>query len=159
MRAFDVLPIDDALRKRVQPIVDGTWGAPFIAVDGRLWDTRVLPGFAAVCAGEPLGYLLYALHGGCEIMALESVERGIGVGSALIERVKRVAKDVGAGRLTVCTTNDNVNAFRFYQRRGFALCALRVGAIDDARRLKPSIPLVGEDGIPLRDELVFEFAL
>jgi hypothetical protein len=31
--------------------------------------------------------------------------------------------------------------------------------VDDARRLKPSIPLVGEHGIPIRDEFEFELEL
>ncbi|MCL2003766.1 MAG: hypothetical protein FWG72_07160 [Oscillospiraceae bacterium] len=52
--------------------------------------------------------------------------------------------------------NDNARAFRFYQRRGFTIREIRLGAIGAARRLKPSIPLAGEDGIPLRDEIEFE---
>jgi hypothetical protein len=31
--------------------------------------------------------------------------------------------------------------------------ALRPGAVDAARERKPSIPLVGDDGIPIRDEI------
>jgi hypothetical protein len=45
---------------------------------------------------------------------------------------------------------------RFYQRRGFRLAELHVGAVDEARRLKPTIPTIGDHGIPLRDELVLE---
>ena len=55
------------------------------------------------------------------------------------------------------TTNDNLDTFRFYQRRGFRLTELRVGSVDKARRhLKPSIPSVGYFGIPPHDELVLE---
>jgi hypothetical protein len=58
------------------------------------------------------------------------------------------------------TTNDNVDALRFYQRRGFRLRAVRPGAVDDARRtLKPEIPAVGEQGIPIRDEIELERAI
>jgi hypothetical protein len=32
----------------------------------------------------------------------------------------------------------------FYLRRGFRLIDVRLGAVDDARKLKPSIPVVGE---------------
>jgi hypothetical protein len=50
-------------------------------------------------------------------------------------------------------TNDNVEALRFYQRKGFRLRALRAGAVDEARRsLKPTIPETN-DGICIRDEL------
>jgi acetolactate synthase regulatory subunit len=52
------------------------------------------------------------------------------------------------------TTNDNMRALRFYQRRGFRLVALNAGALDRSRELKPEIPATGMNGIPLRDELV-----
>jgi hypothetical protein len=42
---------------------------------------------------------------------------------------------------------------RFYQRRGFRLVEVRPGAMDHYRKRKPTIPEVGEFGIPLRDEL------
>ncbi len=51
------------------------------------------------------------------------------------------------------TTNDNLRALGLYQRRGFRLAALRCGAVDQGRRLKPEISEVGEGGIPLHDEL------
>ena len=56
--------------------------------------------------------------------------------------------------MQLITTNDNVDALRFYQRRGFVLTELRPGAVDESRRMKPQIPLVGAYGIPIRDELV-----
>ena len=54
-------------------------------------------------------------------------------------------------------TNDNRSALRFYQRRGLAITQVRPGAVGAARRtLKPSIPLAGEHGIPIRDEILLE---
>jgi GNAT superfamily N-acetyltransferase len=101
--------------------------------------------------------LLYEFHDGeCEIMVLESVAQNIGVATALIERVKQAARLGGASKVIVQTSNDNTHAFQFYQRRGFTIRQFRFGALDAARQLKPSIPLVGEDGIPLRDEIEFE---
>lgn len=94
--------------------------------------------------------------GEAEIAALvvAAGERHAGTGTALVEAVARVAGDAGARRLRLVTTNDN--ALRFYQRRGFRLAELHVGAVDEARRLKPTIPTIGDHGIPLRDELVLE---
>lgn len=91
--------------------------------------------------------------GEAEIAALvvAAGERHAGTGTALVEAV---AGDAGARRLRLVTTNDN--ALRFYQRRGFRLAELHVGAVDEARRLKPTIPTIGDHGIPLRDELVLE---
>jgi len=59
-------------------------------------------------------------------------------------------------KVLVQTTNDNAHAFRFYQRRGFTVREVRLGALDEARRLQPLIPLIGDEGIPARDEIEFE---
>ena len=156
-KCYETRRIDAALREKVQPVLDATWGAPYLAVNGKLWDSRTMPGYAAVCEDEVLGYLLYEFHGGvCEIMVLESVAQNIGIASALIEQVKQAAKSCGVSKVVVQTSNDNTHAFRFYQRRGFIIREVRLGALDIARQLKPSIPLLGEDGIPLRDEIEFE---
>jgi hypothetical protein len=56
------------------------------------------------------------------------------------------------------TTNDNLRALRFYQRRLRPLAVHR-DAIARSRALKPSIPEVGVDGIPLRHELELELPL
>jgi hypothetical protein len=58
--------------------------------------------------------------------------------------------------LWLVTTNDNTHALRFYHRLGFRLAALHPGAVEAARRLKPEIPLLGLDEIPIRDELELE---
>jgi ribosomal protein S18 acetylase RimI-like enzyme len=155
---FEVRELDAALRVTVQSILNNSWSGPMIAVNGRLWDSQTMKGLAAVSKdGSVLGYLLYEFHDSvCEIMVLESVARNIGVASALIAEVKKFAKSGGADKVTVQTSNDNSYAFRFYQRRGFTIRDVRLGALDEARRLKSAIPLIGEDGIPLRDEIEFE---
>ena len=80
-----------------------------------------------------------------------------GAGTALIEAVEQLAARHGCARLWVITTNGNVDAPRFYQRRGFQLAAVHRGAVDDSRsRLKPEIPVTGAYGIPLRDEIELE---
>jgi ribosomal protein S18 acetylase RimI-like enzyme len=95
-----------------------------------------------------------------EVLTLHVDGRQCGIGTALLEEAARLARDRGSRRLFLVTTNDNVDALRFYQRRGFRLCALHVGAVDESREtLKPEIPAIGEYGIPLRDELVLELAL
>jgi GNAT superfamily N-acetyltransferase len=92
-----------------------------------------------------------------EILTLHTARQWHGVGTALIEAVQRLAAPQGCTRLWLITTNDNLDALRFYQRRGFCLAALYRGAVDDSRaRLKPEIPTVGDHGIPLRDELGLE---
>lgn len=112
--------------------------------------------------GDPVGLLTYVIDGGesCEILTLHAAERWRGVGTALVEAVAGLAAEAGCRTVWLVTTNDNVDALRFYQRRGFRLRAVRPGAVDDARRtLKPEIPAVGEQGIPIRDEIELERAI
>lgn len=73
---------------------------------------------------------------------------------ALVDTVER---ETGASRLWLVTTNDNLDALRFYQRRRFTISEVRLGAVEGARRsLKPTIPAVGRFGIPIRDEIILE---
>ena len=65
----------------------------------------------------------------------------------------------GARRLWLITRNDNLDALRFYQRRGMRLCAIHRDAIDQARLVKPSNPLVGNFGIAIPDELELDLRL
>jgi ribosomal protein S18 acetylase RimI-like enzyme len=62
----------------------------------------------------------------------------------------------GCRRVWLITTNDNLEALGFYQKRGFVLAALHRNAMAETRRFKPNIPLIGMGGIPLRDELELE---
>ncbi len=133
------------------------WGADFMIVHGDTIRYDEVEGFVF---GKWKGLLTFQVRGeGCEVTSLDSLEEGKGIGTALINEVIREAKKRGCDRLFLSTTNDNLNALRFYQKFGFELCALRRGAIVETRKLKPSIPLIGINGIPLRDELELEMNL
>lgn len=82
-----------------------------------------------------------------------AVHRLSGTGTALAERVVAEARRRGCREIRLTTTNDNVDALRFYQRRGFRLAALRAGAAAESRKIKPEIPDTGDHGIPLHGEL------
>lgn len=125
---------------------------------GQLVHPLEYPALLAEDHGTLAGVLTYIVDGEeCEILTLHSGEQWRGVGTALIEAVERLARDLGCTRLWLITTNDNVDALRFYQRRGFRLGALYPEAVDHSRvRMKPEIPEVGEYGIPLRDEIELE---
>ena len=86
-------------------------------------------------------------------MTLNALERRAGVGTILMEAAAVDARRLGCHEIRLTTTNDNLDAIRFYQRRGLRLVALRPGAVDRARLEKPEIPRVGDYGIPLRDEI------
>jgi GNAT superfamily N-acetyltransferase len=123
-----------------------------IVSHGRTYPTASLD--RCLIAGDFEGVLAYAIDEEpvCELVAIIADTQWRGVGTALIEALRR---QLGAGftQIRLTTTNDNVDALRFYQRRGFRLAAVRPGAVDASRREKPSIPLIGDYGIPTRDEI------
>jgi len=105
----------------------------------------------AVC-GYIFGFVVYApwrASHECEIAVLESLRQRAGVGGALINAVIQKAKSADCRRVWLITTNDNTLAIRFYQRFGFELRAVHINAMEQSRRLKPQIPMVGADGIPI----------
>jgi ribosomal protein S18 acetylase RimI-like enzyme len=139
--------------------LDAGFGGRLQARRGELIDVLDLPGLVAEEDGRPVGLLTYRREGReCELAFMEALERGRGIGTALVDALRDAV--AGCERIWVVTTNDNLEALRFYQRRGFVLSALRAGAVDEARReLKPRIAAVGESGIPIRDELELELRL
>lgn len=137
-----------------------SWGSTTMVSRGRMHDATQLPTLVAEHAGELVGLATLSFdERECEVLTIEAAHRQSGVGSALLAQAIREATDRGCRRLWLITTNDNLDAIRFYQRRGMRLIAVHVDAVDEARRLKPSIPEVGEYGIPLHDELEFELLL
>jgi GNAT superfamily N-acetyltransferase len=133
-------------------------GALRVARLGRLEQTLDHPALVAERDGTLVGVLTFVLgKGDCEILTLHAAERFGGTGTALVDAVEALARGAGCNRLWLITTNDNLDALRFYQRRGFRLAALHRGAVDHSRaHLKPEIPPIGDHGIDLRDELELE---
>jgi len=132
-----------------------------VARRGELVEALRHPAMLAWADDELVGVATYVVDGeACELLTLHADMRLTGVGTALVEAVRARALDAGCGLLWVVTTNDNVDALRFYQRRGFRLARLRTGAVDQSRdTLKPEIPAIGDHGIPLRDEIELEMSL
>jgi ribosomal protein S18 acetylase RimI-like enzyme len=136
------------------------WGSNKVVSRGVVYYPQDLPGFVALYESEKVGLVTYNITGtSCEIVTINSIRPSSGVGTVLIEAVKDTAMKSGCKRLWLITTNDNLNALRFYQKRGFMLVAVHRNALELSRTLKPGIPLIGRDGIPLRDELELEMIL
>ena len=136
-------------------------GGIHIAVHRKLFDLRELPCLIALSEQkELLGYCYYRIDDNeCEIMAIESITPNFGVGSSLVRAIIRKAVDGKCKRIYLQTTNDNTHAFRFYQRLGFSLSAVRINEIDYSRQIKPTIPILGADDIPIQHEIEFEYIL
>ena len=141
--ATDTRWISDLLRER--------WGASTVAVHDELIDAAQLP---ALVAGPQRGLATYRRLGDdAELVTLDATPLRSGTGTALLEALTRKLSAEGCARLWLTMTNANLSALQFYLRRGFRLNQVRPGAVDKARGLKPSIPAVGEHGIPVHDEL------
>lgn len=139
-----------------------TWGSIRVVSRGRLIeDVTRLPGFVAEApTGRPIGFALLRFEeDDAEVVVLQSLEHGRGAGTALLDAARADAADAGCRRVWLVTTNDNLHALRFYQRRGWDWMAMHRDAVVESRRLKPEISALGADGIPIRHELEFELAL
>jgi GNAT superfamily N-acetyltransferase len=132
-----------------------SWGDPII-VRGREWrfDACLILAEGEIEGAAAISFVEWPT---AELVAIEAFIRGRGVGAALLAAV--VAACEGCRILRLATTNDNLSAIGFYERRGFRLTAIRPGAVDAARERKPSIPLIGESGIEIRDEIDLELTL
>jgi GNAT superfamily N-acetyltransferase len=146
--------------ERLTALWTAHFGAPHVVSRGREHRPLLLPGFVAEEGGALLGAVTFQRTGDeLEIVTLDSQSEDHGVGTALLATIVSQAHARGIVRLWLVTTNDNMRALRFSQRRGWSICALHVNAVDAARKLKPEIPLTGDHEIPIRHEIEFEFRL
>jgi ribosomal protein S18 acetylase RimI-like enzyme len=125
---------------------------------GELMDALEGAALVAVDRGEPAGLLTWfvAADGAtAEVRALivEVAYRGRGIGRGLLDAAAQALRAQGVRRVWLTTTNENLAALALYQKAGYRLTALHAGAMDELRRLKPAIPAVASNGIPIRDEL------
>ena len=149
-----IKPISEGDRPMLSWLVAELWGSGLVAVHGTVLRPAELPGFIAERSHRVVGLLTYQVLGDVlEIVTLNAIERRVGIGTMLIEAVAGAARHFRCREIRLTTTNDNVDALRFYQRRGFRLAELRPGAVDRSRQQKPQIPRTGDYGIPLHDEI------
>jgi GNAT superfamily N-acetyltransferase len=160
MSVVNIQPITEPDRAWVRQFAIAHWGANIVIGHGVTYELDKQSGFIATKNGERVGLITYYVERReCEIVSIDSLHEGQGIGTKLIEAVKQVALQAGCTRLWLITTNDNLHALRFYQKRGFMLVAVHRNAVEQSRKLKPEIPLYGNDGIPIRDEIELEMLL
>jgi GNAT superfamily N-acetyltransferase len=152
-----VRPLGDDDRAWARRFIRDRWGGSVVG-HGVVFRPATLPGLILIDErGNPGALLTYAVDAdACEIVTIDAVVEGRGYGSHLLEAVARVAREAGCSRLSLITTNDNERAIGFYLAHGFEVVEIREGAIEASRKLKPSIPLVNEHGVPITDEIEME---
>ncbi|MHA1936279.1 MAG: GNAT family N-acetyltransferase [Candidatus Thorarchaeota archaeon] len=141
----------------VNEITRSEWTSDIVVVHGDTYRPSELSGFVAEIEGKRIGLLTYfILDTHCEIITLSSITQGIGVGTTLLDRLEVLVKSKGCTRLLVTTTNDNLDALRFYQKRGFRIINIYPNAVEYSRSIKPDIPTIAPNGIAITDEIELE---
>jgi ribosomal protein S18 acetylase RimI-like enzyme len=157
MASIQIRPLTPEDKSWAVDVLTRSWGSTRVVSCGKLHDAASLPGLIAMDGEQRVGLATYRIEDqASELLTLNALQPGLGVGTQLVEAVAAEAVRAGCVRLWLVTTNDNIEALRFYQTRGFQLVELRCDAMDQYRELKPEIPLIGENGIPIRDEWVLE---
>jgi ribosomal protein S18 acetylase RimI-like enzyme len=133
------------------------WGGEEVISRGNIYRPEQLEGFILEDENEWVGLITFFIkEDECEVTSVDSLREGQGIGTQLIDKVIEEARARKCHRLFLITTNDNLHALGFYQKRGFEIVTVYRGAVNESRKIKPSIPFVGMDGIPLRDEIELE---
>lgn len=157
---MEYLAITDLNRQKINGFIRDHWFTTEMVILGEIVDMTVVEGIAAMDGDEIVGLITYRVSGDtCEITSLDSLREGQGNGTALLEQVIAIAREMNCLKVSLITTNDNIHAIQFYQKRGFDLVRLHKDSIKAARALKPEIPLIGSNGIPITDELELEMLL
>lgn len=152
--------MQDADRDEVARFIARHWGSTKIMSCGKTYYPNELEGLIERRDGQIVGLLTMITEGdSLEILTLNSTLEGHRLGSSLTLDAIEDARGRGIRRVWLTTTNDNVRAITLYQRLGFRIVEVHVDAVDEARLIKPEIPEIGQDGIPIHDEIVLELKL
>jgi GNAT superfamily N-acetyltransferase len=147
-------------RSEINQFIQENWYSTDIVIRGKVIDMTLVDGIAVYETNSIIGLITYEISNNeCEILSLDSKQENQGIGTELINRVIEIARNHGCRKIKLITTNDNMNAIKFYQKRGFDMVRLYHDALKVSRKLKPSIPMIGEFGIPLMHEIEFEMKL
>ncbi len=143
---------EPATAEEIDRLVRGHWGVPVVCVD-RLYEPADLEGLIwRDESGGVQGLVTWAVEGDwAEIVTMDAFVRGAHIGGRLLDGAEAEMRRRGVRSVAVVTTNDNLRALAFYARRGYRLVRLDMDGMERVRALKPGVPEVGSDGIPLRD--------
>jgi len=147
-------------RNLVDEFIEQHWCTTTMIIRGKEIDMTKTEGFYFSKGEDIIGLITYIVYENIlEVTSLDSLQENQGIGSKLLDAVIYEAKNRRLQKIVLITTNDNINAIRFYQKRGFDMVRLYHNALNISRKMKPEIPLIGENSIPLRHEIEFELSI
>jgi ribosomal protein S18 acetylase RimI-like enzyme len=157
---FNISPITKSYHAWIKEKLYEHWGSTRVVTRQKMYNADDLPGFIVFEKEQPIGLITYSIQNQeCEIITLNSFREQQGIATMLLGAVTSIAREQNCHRIWLITTNDNLKALGFYQKRGFRLVAVYPDALKESRRLKPEIPEIGLNNIPLRDEIELEIML
>lgn len=157
---MEIKRIDQADRAYVDEFILQQWYTMEMVVHGERIDLGSAEGRIACEEGEIVGLITYRVSGDeMEILSLDSLKENRGIGSRLLGEAVEEARRAGCARVMLITTNDNLHALGFYQKRGFDMVRIYRNAVDESRKIKPEIPLIGDHGIPIKHEIEMEMKI
>lgn len=152
-------PVTKNDQRWINKIISDSWGSTII-VSTQKFDVSKLPAVIVEDNGLTVGVSIYNIKDNrLEIVAIKTTKSGKGYGKALMDECKKIAKEKELKSVFLITTTDNLNAIGFYQKQGLRMVKIYPNEMENVRKIKPDIPLIGENGIPLKDELEFEYKL
>lgn len=152
--------ISEQNRELVNEFIEEQWHTTKMIIRGSEIDMTTVEGLVVLEDDKIIGLITYMFYDDVmEILSLDSLREKQGMGTGLVKKVISIAEESNCKKIVLVTTNDNINALRFYQKRGFDMAHLYRNAVEDSRKMKPQIPLIGENDIPLRHEIEFEMML
>ena len=115
---LEITQISDKDKSLIADFIRKHWGSSFSVSRGKIYHIVDLQGFICKQNNKIAGLITYHIvKKDCEIVTLNSEIENEGLGTRLINKVINVAKTNQCKRVWLITTNDNVNAIRFYQKR------------------------------------------
>jgi ribosomal protein S18 acetylase RimI-like enzyme len=145
----------DADRPAARALFERDFGRTNIVAFGQVMDIDQMPALVAVVRDEPSGALAYRLLGDAlhvVALATDPMWQRSGVGGHLVAEAELIARRLGLRRMVLATTNDNLPALYFYQRRGYRLTDLVPNSVIEHTGLERP----GFAGVPIRDEIRLE---
>lgn len=146
--------------KWLEELMNREWGGLPLVIREKKYYPTSLDGIIAENEHGIAGFLFYEVRDqDCEIIVFEVFDKFKRIGTQILNKLKEIATNKKCRRLYLMTTNDNLDALRFYQKRGFHICDIHLDSVKHSRKIKPTIGMTGDHGIPVRDEIDLEFLL
>lgn len=152
-----IRPVQGKDSQLIAEMMEKNWGGEPLVIRGLKYYPSKLPGLMVLDDRRIVGFLFYEIQNrACEIIVFEIFDKFHGIGTQVLNQLIEIAKNKDCKKIHLMTTNDNLDALRFYQKRGFHICGIHIDSVKNSRKIKPAIGEFGDFGIPLRDEIDLE---